>query len=176
MKINKIIFLLLLSFSSLFADLTEYQKKVLKICEKYGKLIGMQETLMAIAFSESNAGMAYPVQDMFLKPFTRSYGIMNVRLPTAKIVIAEGYVNFDQTDEYLLIKLIQDPEFNIAVAAGYLKLIQDKHFKNIEDIILAYNAGPGNVKQFKKENKIDYLIKTKKHLKFIKTLYENQEL
>lgn len=181
MKMNKIILMLLLITSSAFADLTEYQKKVLKICEKYGKLIGYPETLMAIAFNESTAGKASPVQDMFLKPFTRSYGIMNVRLPTAKEVIKNGYVNFNETDEYLLIKLIQDPEFNIAVAAGYLKYIKDKHIKENSpspwtDMVIAYNAGPGNIERFKREQKLDYVNKTKRHINYVRKLYKEGEL
>lgn len=177
---NKIILLFLFIATSAFADLSNYQKQILKICEKYGKLIDYPETLMAIAFNESTAGKASPVQDVFLKPFTRSYGIMNVRLPTAKLVIEKGYVNFEDTDEYLLIKLIQDPEFNIAVAAGYLKYIQDNFTKKSKDpwldMVIAYNAGPGNINRFKRDNKMEYVNKTKKHIEYIRELYANNEL
>lgn len=183
MKLKLIIIGFVITFitsNNLFAaEITPYQKKVLKICEKYGNLIGYPETLMAIAFNESTAGMAYPVNDLFLKPFDRSYGIMNVRFATAKFLIKMGYIDFDQPDEYLLIKLIQDPEFNIAVAASYLKYLFN-YFQNDEMVwtkaVIGFNTGPGNANKFLEQNKISYLENVKKHINYIRTLKENGEL
>ncbi|MEA3452206.1 MAG: transglycosylase SLT domain-containing protein, partial [Bacteroidota bacterium] len=131
------------------------------------------ETIMGILLTESEAGKASVIGDIFLKPFTRSYGAMQVRLPTAKLVIRSGYINFDKEDEYLLIKMITDTEFNIALGTAYFKNMLDR-FEGKENqwmkSVIAYNSGPGNVKKFLNQGKTHYLKRVKKYIKLVRNL------
>ena len=46
--------------------------------------------------------------------------------------------------------LLYNPEQNIKIGTWYLKWLKDK-YKDIDLVIAAYNAGPGNVKKFGEE-------------------------
>jgi len=141
------------------SNLTERQLTLLNSAYKIAKETGLKypEILQGIVFQETHAGElnSYKVagQEFGLKTNERYYGICQVKLAAAKDVLAANpslKKKFDfhtSTDEEIIANLILNDEFNLAIAAGYLKLIGEKYGSGKEYMIASFNKGPGGARQ-----------------------------
>ncbi|RKD23795.1 lytic transglycosylase [Ammoniphilus oxalaticus] len=76
-------------------------------------------------------------------------GLMQIMPETAEWVIEQA-----QLPSELLTK-IDDPEVNIAIGSWYISFLERKFHQNHFAVIAAYNAGPGNVERWLKEDQWD---------------------
>jgi len=145
-----IIFIILLLFPLLAhaKDFNEYQIKLLTIAYTYGMEIGWPETVQAILLNESLTTIpkiSYVVGDIKNGFGRRSYGRMQIQLLTAQFVITRyGLVEYP-TEETLITRLITDDDFNIYIGSIYFNYLY-KRFRDWEAAVVAYNKGPGWVK------------------------------
>lgn len=135
-------------------NLSVEQQRVLLLAFKEGKRFGFERTMQSLAFAETIAGR-YNIGDTDQKVGERAYGVAQIKLSTARQVLAKhrgfrkhpkyGLLKYD---EQLITALMSDEEFNIRVAAYhlhdlYLKFKKDgKSNKRALDLaIKAYNCG-----------------------------------
>lgn len=140
---------------------------ILLIAYEEGKKINFPETIQAIVLQESSAGknLIGDISNGFGK---RSYGVMQLKLGTAKYVLRHFFKDhfYFKTDEELLIKLVTDPVFNIKIGTQYFKMIYDNinvSNKNLRWVksVARYNAGHNtNLNNFQYVNKIKKRIST----------------
>lgn len=135
------------------ANLTEKQQRVLSIAYAVAEKDGHQypQLLQGIILQESKAGgmKSYKVagQEFGLKPNLRYYGVAQLKLVAARDVLAKWPELWDdfnfqsKTDEEVIAKLIENEEFNIAIASKYLLILQKQGFKNPNALATAYNRG-----------------------------------
>lgn len=121
------------------------QKSNLKICKEVSTKLGNDPHLVcAIMLNESSARLDEKIYvgDRFLKPFNRSYGIMQVRFSTMKDMIKRFKLKkyLKLPDEILLSKLMFDKVFNIEIANYYIKYLSKK-YRVPYKIAVAYNSG-----------------------------------
>lgn len=131
---------------------TESQVDLLKVAYHYGKQIGYPETIQGILMQETLAGLLGRVGDRRLGFGKKSYGVMQVKLSTAKDVLKKhrGMKEFKEalkySDEELLARLIMDDAFNILVGTMYFKMHMDRYEKKRRGwskAVSAYNRGCG---------------------------------
>lgn len=114
--------------------------------------------LMSIMWQESRAGKFGPVGDIGNGFGRRSYGLMQVKLDAAKRMWRRypqlGFVYCScqihvimPTEEELISALLTNPNFNVAVAAHYLKYLHDDFHLSWDKAVAAYNRGYWNAKQ-----------------------------
>lgn len=124
---------------------------IYRIAYEEGLKVGHPETLVAIAFLETRGGsyQATPhgvVGDGFARFGRRAYGVMQIRIQTAREVLKRNpELGIFPTDEHLLVALLTDSVFNIRVAALYFQM-QIKRFGHWRSALVAYGAGPQNAK------------------------------
>ena len=164
---KKFVLFFLLFFNFIFAQtkLNQDQINNLAKCFEISSILKNNPyDVCAIMLNETSAKTHY-VGDKFLKKFHRSYGIMQVRLSTAKFLI--NYYNLKEfknfSDEIILSKLIFDKNFNILMANLFFKYLYNKYNHNLEKTVIAYNSGyydPKNISYYKRflENKL-FLLK-----------------
>lgn len=127
------------------------QNEIYRIAYEEGLKVGHPETMVAIAFLETRGGTykSTPqgvVGDGFARFGQRSYGVMQVRIQTARDVLKRNpQLGTFPTDEHLLVALLTDSVFNIRVAALYFQM-QIKRFGHWRTALVAYSAGPQNAK------------------------------
>lgn len=63
---------------------------------------------------------------------------------------------------------LYDPEININAGAAYLKYLMGYH-DTVEEVLAAYNAGPGNVRKY---NGIPPFRETQRYVKDVKSMFE----
>ncbi len=145
---------------------TPEQRKLMTMAFHIGQDVGFPETIQSLLLQETMAG-AYGdrIGDTNLRIGKRSYGVMQMKVATAKKVLKKypkliaKYFPTRKTlkrvrDEELIIRLIQDDEFNIRLAALNFD-IHRKRSKSWAQAVVAYNTGQGTA------NKIKY---PKKHI------------
>lgn len=76
-------------------------------------------------------------------------GIMQIMPDTALWVIEQA-----KFPHHMLTRL-EEPLYNIHIGAWYISFLERKFHQNHYAVIAAYNAGPGNVEKWMKENKWD---------------------
>lgn len=135
-------------------DLSVEQQRVLLLAFKEGKRFGFERTMQSLAFAETIAGR-YNIGDTDQKVGERAYGVAQIKLSTARQVLAKhrrfrkhpkyGLLKYD---EQLITALMSDEEFNIRVAAYhlhdlYLKFKKDgeTNKRALDLAIKAYNCG-----------------------------------
>ncbi len=74
----------------------------------------------------------------------KAYGLMQLLLPTAKLVAR----SFGSTANLASAESLYQPALNIELGTGYMRQQLDK-FGRIEYMAVAYNAGPGRVNQWR---------------------------
>jgi hypothetical protein len=161
-------FLTFFLFYPLFAyNFNQKQIANLEECVKISSLFGNSpELVCSIMLNETAAGesLKHSVGDRFLKAFNRSYGIMQVRFKTCKFLIKKfGFKEFrNLPDEKILVYLMEDNKFNIAIANAYIALLRKKYKDDTKKVVIAYNSGyynPNNVSYYKKFLKNKKLFK-----------------
>ena len=110
------------------------------------------QVLQGILLQESNAGAAhhYKVagQEYGLKPIHRYYGVAQVKLSAAMVVLRRWprmWTEFHfqtHTDDEVIAKLIEDDTFNLSVASKYLVVLYDMGYTSMGAMAAAYNKGP----------------------------------
>jgi hypothetical protein len=154
---------------------TPEQRKLLEMAYYIGKEIGFPETIQSVLLQETFAG-AYGdrIGDTNLPVGKRSYGVMQMKIATARKVLraypklVEKYFTARKTlkkvrDEELIIKLIQDDEFNIRLAALNFAMHR-KASKSWSQAVVAYNEGQGAANKIKNYKQHIYYKKVVKRL------------
>ncbi len=147
---------------------TEQEKTLLK-AKIWGEYVGYPETIQSIILTESSANVLntkYLVGDNRLGFGKRSYGIMQIKLSTAKFVIRYYGLHWyrDLPEEVLIAKLLVEKDFNLQIGALYFKYLI-KRFKSWKHAVVAYNRGPGWVSRNRhKVNNHRYLTKVRYQL------------
>jgi hypothetical protein len=85
----------------------------------------------------------------------RARGLMQVTPETARFVGVRGSRN------------LYDPQTNINAGTAYLKYLLDNH-GTMEEVLAAYNAGPGNVRKYKG---VPPFRETRRYVRDVKQLY-----
>lgn len=155
--------LLCLSLSSAFADgLTERQRTLLRIAYEEGHKVGFPETIQAILFTETTAGLTGPVGDINNGFGNRSYCPMQLKLDTVKWVM-RYYDDLGRyrTDEELLVRLLTDDQFCIKVAARNFTLIRART-DTWKEAVLSYNRGLTGA--LNKQDPLNYVEKVSTYL------------
>lgn len=146
---------------------TPEQRKLMTIAFHIGKEIGYPETMQSVLLQETRAG-AYGdrIGDTNLPIGKRSYGVMQMKVATARKVLRKhpGLVpnyfpnrkNYKRVrDEEIIIKLIQDDEFNIRLATLNFE-IHRRLSKSWALSVVAYNTGQGAANQISEPKKHIY--------------------
>ncbi len=115
-----------------------FPTKYANFVEKYSKLYGVDENLVyAVILCESS-----------FNPNSKSkkgaIGLMQL-LPTTALWCAK------KLDEKYSDEKLYEPEFNIKIGVYYLAYLRTV-FNDLDDVIMAYNAGEGNVKKWLQGN------------------------
>lgn len=122
------------------------------------KLYNLDENLIyAVAFCESGFNPK-------AKSNKGAVGIMQLMPSTAKWCCERMGIEYSYQKLY-------DPNFNIRIGSYYLSYLKDK-FKTEKQILWAYNAGEGKIKDW--TNDADVYTETRAYVKkinFIKTVY-----
>ena len=126
--------------------LTADQRENLRVCIRITEeMRNDPEIVCPIMLVESSAVLDEKslVGDMQLSPFKRSYGIMQVRLPTLKLIIKKlGLTKYRSVpDEILLSKLMFDKEFGIKAANWYITWLKRRGYGKKYMYAVAYNSG-----------------------------------
>jgi soluble lytic murein transglycosylase len=114
-----------------------FPTKYANFVEKYSKLYGVDKNLVyAVIRCESGF-------DLYAKSKKGAVGLMQLMPSTA--LWCANKLNENYTDERLY-----DPEFNIKIGVYYLAYLHTV-FSCVDEVIMAYNAGEGNVKKWLNE-------------------------
>jgi hypothetical protein len=139
-------------------DPSARQQHLLQVAYQTAKRDGHSypQILQGIIMQESKAGTMkkYKVagNEFGLKPNKRYYGVAQLKLAAAHDVLKKfpslwADFNFQtKTDEEVIAKLIENDEFNIAVASKYLLILRSYGFTTPHALAIAYNRGPGGAK------------------------------
>jgi len=154
---------------------TPSQRKLMEMAFHIGKEIGFPETVQSFLLQETLAG-AYGdrIGDTNLPIGKRSYGVMQMKVATALKVLKSYPMLVTKyfpsrkklkriRDEELIIKLIQDDEFNIRLASLNF-LIHRKASKSWAQSVVAYNTGQGAANQISEPKKHKYYGRILKRL------------
>ena len=97
-------------------------------------------------------------------------GLMQIMPATAKYMIEQYDLNCSLDDLFL-------PSVNIEIGSQYLRYLLDK-YKNLDDVIVAYNAGETTMMNWKKNNQSIQYAETRDYLKRVKrniTFYQRKK-
>ena len=124
-----------------------------------------EETMMAICMVETSGGEIQYGDRQLLKNGIKkgSYGIMQVRLETARFV-AKNFALWDvkeMSDVALIKKMMHENTFNIKIATLYIVWLSE-HSNSYFEMVSRYNGGKVNHPYF---NKIQKYIKFLNHYK-----------
>ncbi len=122
-----------------------------------------EDTMMAICMTETNGGkVKYGDKQLFKKGIKKgSYGVMQVRLGTARFV-AKSFNLLDVTlmsDVMLIKKMMHESAFNAKIATLYIVWLSE-HSKSYFEMVSRYNGGKVNH---------PYFNKIQKYLKYLKS-------
>ncbi len=139
-------------------------KTVKNIALRYPNKKGqtLEQTAMAICLAETHGGKVKWGDKQLLKRGIKqaSYGVMQVRLQTARFV-AKAYNLYDvkmMSDTVLIKKMMHQSAFNAKIAVLYLVWLSD-HSKSYFEMVSRYNGGRVNY---------PYYNKVQKYLKVVK--------
>lgn len=99
--------------------------------EKYSKLYNIDKYLVYSVIKQESLFNSNEISH------ASAYGLMQVLVPTAKMF-----------DKSMTEKKLLNPEENIKIGVQYLSYLMKKFDNNLNEVIAAYNAGPGNVNKW----------------------------
>ncbi|MDH5182592.1 MAG: hypothetical protein OEX12_01760 [Gammaproteobacteria bacterium] len=142
--------------------MTKEQVRLLNIAHNIGMDDSSKEhanLLQAILMQETHAGHYGRIGDTDAPVGKRSYGVMQIKLITARDVLKKhpDMGNFN-TDEELLIKLMTDDYFNISIASKHLLVLRNNS-KRYAQAVMAYNTGLSKAKRHWYPEKFRYVKK-----------------
>lgn len=144
-----VLFLLFIVFSAHAASYDRGQTELLNLAYEVGKSLPHPELLQVIMMNETVAGRWGRHGDKNFKNWKKqSYGIMQVQLYTAKLVLRALPEYKFKDDRELRIRLQYDDLFNLKVACVFVKDLLAFNKGDYFKTILSYNVGPGNVRKF----------------------------
>ncbi len=167
----KILLISFLVISSIFAQTLDFRqiltlKTVKNIALEYPTKNGetLENTAMAICMAETSGGKVRWGDKQLLKKGIKnaSYGVMQVRLQTARFV-AKIYDLKDiknMSDTTLITKMMNEIVFNAKIAVLYLVWLRDTS-KSYFEAVSRYNGGRVNYPYYNKVQK--YIKMLKKH-------------
>jgi len=123
-----------------------------------------EETMMAICMAETNGGSVnYGDKQLFKKGIKKgSYGVMQVRLSTARFV-AKNFHLFDvlvMSDVELIKKMMDESTFNAKIATLYVVWLSE-HSNSYFEMVSRYNGGKVNYPYYHKIVKYKaFLVRT----------------
>jgi len=159
----RIVFVILISSSLLLGKSLDFRqiltlKMVKNVALSYPNKRGktFEKTMMAICLSETGCGKTnFGDKHLLRKGIKKaSYGIMQVRLQTARFV-AKKYALLEAQlldDTALIEKLMKDDLFNAKIATLYIDWLSD-HSKSYFETVSRYNGGKVNYPYFNKIEK-----------------------
>ncbi len=124
-----------------------------------------EKTMMAICMAETSAGkVKYGDKQLLKKGLKKgSYGVMQVRLETARFV-AKAFHLLDirlMSDVGLIKKLMHESAFNAKIATLYIVWLSE-HSQSYFEMVSRYNGGKTNHPYFQKIQKyVNYLKRYK---------------
>ena len=124
-----------------------------------------EKTMMAICMAETSAGkVKYGDKQLLKKGLKKgSYGVMQVRLETARFV-AKAFHLLDirlMSDVGLIKKLMHESAFNAKIATLYIVWLSE-HSQSYFEMVSRYNGGKANQPYFQKIQKyVNYLKRYK---------------
>ena len=124
-----------------------------------------EKTMMAICMAETSAGkVKYGDKQLLKKGYKKgSYGVMQVRLETARFV-AKAFHLLDirlMSDVGLIKKLMHESAFNAKIATLYIVWLSE-HSQSYFEMVSRYNGGKANQPYFQKIQKyVNYLKRYK---------------
>jgi len=154
---------------------TPEQRKLMTMAYYIGKEIGFPETMQSLLLQETRAGaLGDRIGDVNLPIGKRSYGVMQMKVATARKVLRKyptlvpNYFPKRKSykrvrDEEIIIKLIQDDEFNIRLAAMNF-VIHRQLSKSWAKAVVAYNTGQGAANKIFEPKKHVYYVHIVKKL------------
>ena len=121
-----------------------------------------EQTMMAICMAETSGGkIKYGDKQLLKKGIKKgSYGVMQVRLATARFV-AKNFNLLDvkmMSDVQLIKKMIHESMFNAKIATLYIVWLSH-HSKSYFEMVSRYNGGKVNHPYFNKITKYKTLLK-----------------
>ena len=161
-------------------NLSEKQHRILNAAYSIAKAIGLKKPELAqgILIQESKAGglESYKVagQEFGLKTNERYYGIGQIKLSAAKVVLNrfprlwDKYDFHTHTDEEIIANLIMNDLFNVEISTRYLKILSDDYGYEGDKLVAAYNKGPGGVREVANPSALHYVKEVKNHIKNIR--------
>ncbi len=115
-----------------------FPTKYAKFVEKYSKLYGVDENLVyAVILCESGFNPS-------VKSKKGAIGLMQL-MPSTALWCAK------KLDENYSDEKLYEPEFNIKIGVYYLAYLHTV-FTSLDEVVMAYNAGEGNVKKWLQGN------------------------
>lgn len=115
-----------------------------------------ENTMMAICMAETKGGKANYGDKQLLKKGIKkgSYGVMQVRLQTARFVAKSFHLlNISLMDDVTLIKkMMQDTTFNAKIATLYIVWLSE-HSQSYFEMVSRYNGGSVNHPYYNKITK-----------------------
>ena len=131
-------------------EITAHQQGLLEVAYDIADRDGIQppQLLQGILMQESRAGdlSNYKVAG---PPGHHYYGVAQIKLDAARDVLKRFPGMWDQygfqthADEEIVAKLIENDQFNIAVASKYLVILHGYGYHSPKALSVAYNKGPG---------------------------------
>lgn len=122
---------------------SEHEKELMRQAYELGRPHDLGMAMMGILIQETHMGRFGPVGDLRHEFGKRSYGVMQLKLYTAKDVIGficpdlgEGFA----TDEEIIAKLLYDHYWNMQLAACYLSHLQSQGL-SWRKTLIAYTEG-----------------------------------
>jgi len=121
-----------------------------------------EETMMAICMAETSGGkINYGDKQLLKKGIKKgSYGVMQVRLGTARFV-AKSFKLLDvqmMSDVTLIKKMMHESAFNAKIATLYIVWLSE-HSKSYFEMVSRYNGGKVNHPYFNKIKKFKAFLK-----------------
>jgi len=121
-----------------------------------------EETMMAICMAETSGGkMNYGDKQLLKKGIKEgSYGVMQVRLGTARFV-AKSFKLLDvkmMSDVTLIKKMMHESTFNVKIATLYVVWLSE-HSKSYFEMVSRYNGGKVNHPYYNKIKKYKAFLK-----------------
>jgi len=148
---------------------TPEQRKLMTMAYYIGKEVGFPETIQSFLLQETRAGaLGDRIGDVNLPIGKRSYGVMQMKVATARKVLRKypelvpnyfpNRKNYKRVrDEEIIIKLIQDDEFNMRLAALNFAMHRQLS-KSWAQAVVAYNTGQGAANQISEPKKHGYYV------------------
>lgn len=126
---------------SLSFSFTPDQQRLMSMAYALGEPHGLGQTMVAIAYQETNAGVTGPVGDKRHPVGQRSYGVMQIKLETAKYAFRLcPYLDRDHdSEEEIIADLIDDKKWNMEISLCYLRQLEKG--RTWRETVLAYNQG-----------------------------------